>query len=542
MKEKLNKLIGKAVAMVSAIALVVGCCFLSGCGGGRIKNSGDTNLDVEIGDLTGTVEIMLPGSQPNNFTTIQQKLNKKLKDDGRNYTVNITFISWDNYWSRVGLNARGDYDVFTISQYYFSDLYAQGLLADIGSIVEKFAPDYLEDTADYIVDATKIDGKTLYVSADVPLAGEEEMLMTTTKWLERAGMTSITTIAQMDEFLEKCQKWIDDNEETGTYLMSRDSGSFLKREYNKNYYYPLGQWGQTPVYIDLANKVNGKYVVRNYFESDGFKAICDKTNEWYTKGYKPQDRTAFSDMESAFNNGLMATIWSNAVKESERAESFSAVTSNNGVDLYNIVLNPEETMWIHHGSSSGLAVYSTSKRKVQAVDFINLLRRQDYFDLLTLGELGVNYNLDENGRYIYTATGSNAAISPRNKYSLIGVSSSWSTPDTIRFFGAVDAKAGDTYKGWDTRANVKVSPLSSFTVRLDSAADMNYTIIKNAMSKYVDNLTYGYYSRDYKISPNDARTVYEQLLYDMNVNNAMNNLIAAIQSQLDEYCVAHGLY
>lgn len=539
MNQKWKKVISVTVAVVVIVGAVIGGFFLFS-GRGSLDNE-EVNLEVKLEELTGTVQVMLPGSEPNNFRTIQQKLNEQLKSDGRNYTVNFSFFSYDNYWSKVGLNARSDYDVFSISQYYLADIYSQNLLADLSKIIEKFAPDYLTETDEYIRKATQIDGKTLYISADVPLAGEDEMLMTTTRWLERAEMTEITSLQQLETFLERCQAYLEENNlDDSTYLLSRDSGSFLKREFCKNYYYPLGQWGQTPVYIDLANKENGKYVVKNFFESDGFKSIADINAKWYDLGYKPTNYADISDMEGAFNNDLLATIWNNALKESERAETFHAISGNDGNELYNIVLNPEETMWIQSGSTSGLAVYGTSKRQIQAVDFINLLRQQKYFDLLTFGELGVNYNLTEDGRYVYEATETGAAISARNKYSLLGNSSAYSTLNTIRFSRALSETGVQRYLNWDSRPEVRVSPFSAFRVRLDSEMDRCYTVIKNAMSKYCDQLTFGYYSREDRL-PNATRTVYDQMLYEMNVNDSMTKFIAAIQAQVDAYCEANGL-
>jgi len=323
-------------------------------------------------------------------------------------------------------------------------------------------------------------------------------------------------------------------------LLDKDNSDFLRREYCKNWYIPIGQWGATPYYIDLA-PADGRYTFKNFYATEQFKTICDLNAKWYEAGYRAPAMGTIVDQNNYFYNDMLAAVWNLPVKESERIDDFLATSGNAGQSLVDIELNPGETRWITNGTMGGISAYKNSNKKSHVVDFLNWMREsRDNFDLVNYGVKDVNYHLTPEGNLTYKAVNGMPEIKASKRYTLTGLNNSWAYIDYMRFTDNMTPQAIEKYRTWNSQPNVKVSPLAGFMINMNQEMDGWRANMSTAESKYCGELLFG--TQRWNSAGSGGKTFLENFLSELNPNGANDKLMAALQAQLDKYCADKGIY
>lgn len=495
--------------------------------------------DGDYGSLTGEVKFFLPGSAPDNMSDVTAEINSRLKASGRNYTVNFVFEGWGTYWSKAPLKGNEGYDACWMHANYISSYYAQKVLLDLTEYVDTYGDKIKETTPDMYFSTAKINGGLYAIPRVEPLSEINTPMMVRGDWMKEFGIDSIETLADLESYFAKAKTKLDSV--SGAYVLDKDNGDFLKREYAKNYYFPLGSFSQYPVYIDLSEKVDGTYKVKNFYTSEAFKNMANKSREYYLAGYRNPNRQSLAadSIDSVFNSGLLAAIWSTATKVNERIDAFK--TKNPDGEIVNILINPNDTKWITAGGNM-ISVYSRSKKAAHVVDFYNwILSDRANSDLVSYGISGKNYNLTSDGKL------NMAGISDANNYQATFPSFVFNNFNNVRFSKEMsDAEIAST-QNWDTEGDVRVSPLIGFIPEVTGTFSTAYSLVNAAEKNYSEDFLYG--SKGLDQIQSGSTTYYQAFLNSLNQKLRYNGtqtavidiMIAELQAQVDEYVKANNL-
>lgn len=513
----------KVLGFLTCVLLCLG--MLSGCFG--TGDPVDVTIDGDYTKLTGTIRFLLPGDAPDSMDEVTAAINAALAEDGRNYTVDFTFETWGDYWNKVGLRANDGYDACWMHADNLAGFY-NSVLKDLTPYMEPYGSEILKLTSELYLNFARVDGGLYAIPRVEPLSEESNLLAVRGDWMDEFGMESITTLPELETYFSKSAEKMA--ETPGAYVMDKDHSDYLRRVYAKNYYFPLGSFSKYPVYIDLSNPVDGSYKVENFYTSQAFLDMAAKAEEYYDAGYRNPNRSSLASdsIDNAFNNGLLAAVWSSPTKTSERIDAFKSLNPEGSI--YNVILNPDETKWISSGGNM-LAVYKASSKAAHVVDFYNwVLSDQAHTDLVCYGILNKNYKLTEDGKLDFTG------ISNSDNYSLKFPSFVFSTLTRIRYSKSMDDKAISSITEWDSGENVQLSPLAGFVPEIKGILNTAYSLVAAAEKSYSEDFLYG--SKSVK-----DEEVYQQFLNQLNAPLTYNGqkvpaieiVITELQAQVDAF-------
>lgn len=477
-----------------------------------------------------TVRLALPSNtDAKDWEFVQEEINYQLEEDGKPYKVSLEFIDEGDYQKNILLFATDGYDLGWFHLDHLASAVQANALRDATPYLQAYGKNLLENTPDYAWDCAKIDGKTYTIPRSMPVSDHSYFGAARKDWLKEYGMDdNISTLSELDTYFAKTYAKFEALEDSTGYYVHDASNhfDFLYREYCPSYYFPLEEWAVKPVYVDL-NPENGKYEVKNFFESDAFRDICQKSNSYFRMNYVSKD--TLSGSENYFNAGLLGATWSTLFKTSERIDDFKEKTAlvDMDADIAEIYLNPEEDRYIVKGFENSMGLLTGGKNPSEAVDFLNWVRSsQENHDLVCYGVEGRNYELTEDGKLDFDNIDSDLRFAVNMPY--------WCFND-IRY-SRWSKHLSDDYiaerKTWDSTENVIVSDLVGFAPDLrETALATAYKNVNAAAAESVTNLIDGRYALNEQV---EGKTRLAKLLADVETAG-MKTLIAELQKQLDAF-------
>ncbi|MBM7568742.1 putative aldouronate transport system substrate-binding protein [Paenibacillus sacheonensis] len=117
-----------------------------------------------------TLKLVLPGTEPANYKSVKEAVEKKLLEDGQNTKLDITYIDWPDLDQKTkimlaaGENADLMYDApwLHMNQMINSDFYT-----DISDLLEQYGPNVVKARSQQIWDANTFNGKTMGVPLSI---------------------------------------------------------------------------------------------------------------------------------------------------------------------------------------------------------------------------------------------------------------------------------------------------------------------------------------------------------------------------------------
>ena len=516
-------------------AAVMACALFAGCGG-----RGNTTDPIEVADELKecVVRLALPtNTDPYDWEYVQDEINLALEEDHKPYTVSLEFLDETDYAKNILLFATDGYDLAWFHSDELPGAVQANALREAGPYLEKYGKTLLENTPQYAWDCATVDGKIYTIPRSMPVSDNHYFGAARKDWMEEFGTDTdgdgtISSLQELDNyFLQTFIKFEDLEDSSGYYVHDASNHyDFLYREYCPSYYFPLVEWATKPVYIDL-NAENGKYEVKNFFESDAFVEICEKTNFYYTQNYISLDQ--LSGSENYFNAGLLGSTWSTLFKTSERIDHFKETISviAPDADIAEIYLNPDDTRYIVQGFENSLGLLAGGQNPNEAVDFLNWVRSsQENHDLVCYGVEGRNYELTEDGRLDFSN------IDPEMRFATYMPYWCFNDIRFARYSKYLSDEYVENLKNWDKTEEeggvVVVSDLVGFAPDMrNSELATAYKNVNAAAGESVTNLIDGKYSLSETI---DGVTRYQKLLSDVETAG-MQTLIDELQAQLDEF-------
>jgi putative aldouronate transport system substrate-binding protein len=485
----------KAVYLCLALVLMAGLVYAAYRIGGKNLKQEPSDSGAGLESAAGepvTLRILFPLEKPLDHDQVIRAVEEKLANDGLPLKLDFTFIPFDQYWSKVWLNAASGeaYDLALVSYSNISDMVSKKVLAPLDGALADYGKDLLASTPDYAFQGVTINGQIYGIPRVMPIAEHQSFVQIRGDLRKKYNLPPIRSIADMDRYLETIAK-----NEPGIVPYFYDTGPFLLREYG-DVAFLAGNYLNAPVYIDPADP---ELKVRATYESDFFKKIMEKMHEWQRKGYipyGPSGTPVFPDPEKALYEGKIAATWSVVLKQTERIDSFKEKLPL--AELENVFLHPEKPKYMFTAADNILSVFSTSKHVNETVAFMNWVRQsQENYDLFTYGVKDVNYKLV--GDAI-----SYDEVAPEKRY--MSIQWAWNDIRFARFSKHLSVDYKNELRNWDKDA--VASPTLGFVIDLSpiksEVAQVNVIISEYLPLLYEESVDWDSTMAQFKAKLKDA--------------------------------------
>ena len=453
-----------------------------------------------------TLNILLLGNQPGDMANVVPAIQTQLAADGLPFTLNFQFLA--DYWNQLALAIAGGEsdDVAWAHISTLSGLVAKGVYQPIDDAVAQYAPDVKANTPDYVLKSGMVGGKLYALPRVIPMAEYRNCYLIRGDLREKYGIAPITTLDGFNQYLAAIKA-----NEPDMFPLAGDYNVEPLFPVYANYYFPVGDGGRYPVYVDPTDPT---HTVKTFFDSDAAANVFAEVQNRVTNGYIPTDDSKITSATSGFENGMVGAIPSNNFSESEDIDTFTQNLP--GASIETVLLNPSPA-YIYQSADNMLAVPSTSTHVNEAVSLINWIKSsQDNYDLWTYGVKGVNYNLDGNSVSL-------DGIATDKTYTTM--SWMWNDLNLARFSKNLPQTYLDQLKSWDSAA--VQTPFIGFAL---DQSDIT------AQVGNVDAVLQEYYPALCKGTMNYA-DVKDDLMQKLN-DSGIQDIVNAVQTQLNAYLAA----
>ena len=482
----------KMVGRIATVALAAVCALsVSACAPRDSGNSGDGNNEpVDVRDTleSCTVNILFAVQEtPYDADAVERAVNNQLKKDGKPYEVHFEYTAHNNYSVTIGDYCKQGYDGAWSHVTNIQSLISQEIIkTNLGPYLDVWGQDIKADVKDYqFAQFTDIGTGNIYaIPRDMPTADDRARVTIRADWMEQAGLDSVKSVAELDDYLSYCQEANSGTD--GFYaLMLGEQNAHLLREYCPSYYFPI-QDGSYSIYIDINDPT---YTVKSMYTTEAFSAWVAKAKEYVLNGYVSTQN--ISSTENYFYNGLSAALPSySVVKMSERVDAFKQ--ANPEGELYEVFFESENNKKVvFFGADNCMVALSQSKHTEEFIDFLNWTKDQDNHDLVCFGVEGTNYYLTDDGRFSYVNPDNESETIPVSKrYAIYNPYYAFNDIDYLRFSANLSDEYVDSVVNCQKNdesgnpENYILSPLCGFNVQETEAYKTAHTKVTNAIAAF----------------------------------------------------------
>ncbi len=320
----------------------------------------------------------------------------EMMEEAINVTLEIHWVNSGDWSSKVNLALSGGerIDVINLNPTPGSrvnNLYPQGLLMDIGELLEEYAPGALEVTKDYI--GTYTYGGKVYGLPTIRNYCKNGYILMNKQILEELDMLdyaqNIRSWSEFDTILEA----VYDNytaKGTGMYpigLSSTTSTDYTNSGDSFDTYVPFDNLGDSLGV--LFNDADGN--ISLYQASEGYKFACEKGVEWNSKGWIWPD----SEYTTEFVDDVQKqkVIFSNICGSEYGVQTTKSNAYGYEVIAVNTCIGMVKTA---QPQFTGVAIPTTAEEPEAAAKFINeLYTNADLMNLLIWGREGEEYTVQD---------------------------------------------------------------------------------------------------------------------------------------------------
>lgn len=508
MQKKGIRLLALVLAMVMMGLSLIGCQSsgtTTGTGDKEtVKTEGQQPAEETAGQFDVTLKIMFPGDKPAGQDMVNEAISAKMKEDGLgNFKFEYTFVPWDQYWNKLSMvrAAEEDYDIMWNHVTTITAGVSDYIVAPLNDSLEKYGQNLLEYIPDYAWKQSTFDGKIYAIPRVVPNAQYDWALSIRGDLREKYNLPEIQTLDDLELYFQT----IKDNEPGMVPCGYVPFMQAFYREYIPSWFLPSTTAG---VYVDLKDP---ELKVKNFWASDEFAQMCEKSEEFRQKGFYYADYDPQRVTENEFMAGNTASCFGNTMWPTERIDTLKANVPEGEIET--VFLNPSEPKYLTTAEDNLLAVFEHSKNVDAAVAFINWVHSsQENYDLFTYGIEGVNWN--KNGE-----SASVEGIAPENLYQPI--SWAWTDLRYHRYSDKLDPSYVDVINHWDD--NAVETPLLGFTLDMEPIKQ-ELTNIATVYDTYIKPVVMG------GVATFDRDTVISEL-----EKAGIDKVIEEVQRQIDAF-------
>ncbi|MGO4547999.1 ABC transporter substrate-binding protein [Paenibacillus sp. 2TAB23] len=354
-------------------------------------NSDAANKQAEdVPESFVTLKVIMPGdlsARMGDF--VENELNDRLKKD-LNMKLELTYIPWSNYQQKLelALSTGEDYDLFWYGAPFVSVYYTKGYIQPLDELLDQYGQDLIKHIPDENFKQNRIDEKLWAIPSQAfTSAGKFSSVMVRQDLLEKANLSEIKTIADLELFFERMQA-IDPS--YYGYLETDRGHEMLWRELTDRNYSSLDER-----MLFMVDEDSGEML--SYVESAVYKKVAQLRESWVKMGIIDKNLVgnpaAKIDQENAGKLLFRVGAVSRAMENLQAARN-----ADPNARLREYYLAKEKPKFITTPSNEAFMITAASENPERAMMFMNwILQNKDNYNFIIYGVQGKDYEL-ENGK------------------------------------------------------------------------------------------------------------------------------------------------
>jgi len=385
-----------SIVLLSCIMLLV---LLAGCGGnGNSNASGGGNAPAPAAGGNGnsaedtpkqevvTIKYVLPGTEPSEWKTVQQEVNKKLLADGVNVQIEKEYIDWGAWEQKINLklSTNENFDMFHVMNDWvgLANYVGRGALKDITAEVEQYGPNLKKVIPASVWSGVTKEGKVYGIPAYWYESAVDGSITINKYLLDKAGISS--DFKNRDEMLDAMEQV---NQKLNLKLTiplrggTAGPADVFQRTYDS---YPF-------TVRDNVAFIAGDGVVKNWVETEEFKQDAAWFRDAYQRKLIHPDVLTVKQEQIAdqIKYGKYLFTFGTPNKLSDVQKTYPDAKDE---DFELVLMNPEKPVYRMVNAKNVNVVAANSKHPAEAVKFLNwLYDNQANYDLFMYGIEGKTY-------------------------------------------------------------------------------------------------------------------------------------------------------
>ncbi len=336
------------------------------------------------------ITILYPGEETDEMTAFLNGPFAERVLAELNMKVNVTFLSWDNYWDqkKIMLAANTPIDLYWDGLPDLSTLVNAKEAQPLDELIAQYWPESMQEV---LPDSQMVGGKINGVqygipSAYAPSSAMYQFVCLRQDQLEAAGMTEVKTAEDLRQFALSV---------TDPLMKGPADVIFkpLTRYFGDEQYFWVGS-------EDLCVFGEETAKVYSYAETTAFEKVAKFNYGMYQDGLYSDDLTIkYNERDSRMQTGLYLWVEGSLGKSNEIGGTVSTADPN--AVLKDYLLNPDAPRYINACGGEVLCVPYSATNPGGAMKFLAWMWGSEENYLFCLyGVEGQDYELDENGRLV----------------------------------------------------------------------------------------------------------------------------------------------
>lgn len=395
----------------SAMLLTVTMLFtllLAGCGEKDASSTSDKSPAPGKEEMT-QLNFYMMNSPVNDFDRVMKKANEIIGKE-MNAKLNLILVDSSTYAEKMNLmiNSGDNWDLSFTANWggiNFFENAAKGAYADLTDLIPKYAPQTYSRIPEGLWDGVKVNGK-IYALPNYQQWGtaKREGFKFRSDLVEETGfdwkaLKGKPTI----EVLEKIGPFLGDALAKHKEMIGFETSSVDSMYASDPLLWNMEAVGDMsiPGWINLDHPDK----VINQFETEDFAKYTEIMRDWYNKGYVRKDgatvKDTSPDRKAAKFVAERTGSWPDSIDYPGNPDASNMSMTKSAGNAPAVTVSTSRTV-IPAGAAStaAIAINADSKHIDKALQLVELLNtNDDLYKLITLGEEGVDYKYDENGKF-----------------------------------------------------------------------------------------------------------------------------------------------
>lgn len=401
----------------SAILLSVTMVFtmmLTGCGQKEAGSTDDSAPDSASASAPADEKLVelkfyMMNSPVNDFDRVMKKANEIIGKE-INAKLDLILVDSSTYAEKMNLmiNSGDDWDLSFTANWggiNFFENATKGAYADLTDLLPKYAPETYSRIPEGLWEGVKVNGK-IYGLVNYQQWGtaKRDGFKFRSDLVDETGFDwkAVKDKTAIDA-LDKIGPFLGDALAKHREMIGFETSSIESLFASNPLLWNMEAVGDTsiPGWINLDNQDK----VINQFETEDFAKYTEIMRDWFLKGYVRKDgatvKDTSPDRKAAKFVAEKTGSWPDNIEYPGNPDASNMSMTKSAGNAPAVTVSTSRTM-IPAGAAStaAIAINSESKHIEKALQLVELLNtNDDLYKLITLGEEGVDYNYDENGKF-----------------------------------------------------------------------------------------------------------------------------------------------
>lgn len=442
------------LTIMIVMVLIVGCSN-NGNGnnnGGSAVNNTSSETSKPNTEPASTpeksVELLayFPGDKPADFDLVLTAVNEKLAKDGINASLNIQFLSWNDYGNITTLktSAGEEFDMFLDAPWlHINQMISSDAIIALDDLVNQNT-NLKNSIPEQMWEANKFNGKIYGVPLGIS-QGKIGGFLIRKDLREKYNLKPIESLQELETYLYKVK------ENDPAIIPFATDGRYADGLVNLFNFETTGSEVILDVGMDVFYKGTVDGNIYPVYEQPGFEDTLKRLNQYFADGILERNMAQQENSAALFNQGKVAAIQYSG--DGVEGLKFVDALKVDGVELEVAIVNPSQTLYSDFKQWNFLVVPSSSKHPEKVMQVMDWLSLKENHDLLEYGIEGTHWIAVNDDQY---------KVVEGSQYSFPGYVMTW-RPNLVRTPEHMIADDLKWYEFTRDANNYELSPFAGFT-------------------------------------------------------------------------------